>query len=502
MLMAELRLPKTLTSALTVGVTLSALLVCPSAAWAISFSCNLINSSPLHWPLNIGSGGQNGYGSFSFDAGEQVTITLSGITSGQGQAIDVGLHNGVAATFYRTIAATTATQSFTVPVATSNASIVVRNNGPNALLGSDIAFSCLPAGSTTNPTNSQILEQTRQTFSKVGAQASSQAMGDATSGAIGDAFSGGGTTQFSNGQFTTSFAAIDNAMNTDGKSFDSVKDANGAFAALGYAKAPYAKAPPRLVSPWHAWIDGRFTGFEDKSVTSFDGWHSNVTGGASYRFTDNFLAGVLVGYENSKYSMTSFGTPTSLRGEGVSGGGYFGWKFFDRMRIDGMLTYGRINYDAAAGTVTGGFGADRVTGMSKLSGRYGFGTFYLEPSAMLTIASESQSSFTDTAAVFHDKFNFVVGRASTGGTIGVPFAWGMSVVTPTFGVFGDYRFGDEITAALSSVPTFNNGWSAHVNGGLSVAMSGGVTASATGEYGGIGDSLRYWRAKGSLGVKF
>jgi Autotransporter beta-domain len=364
-----------------------------------------------------------------------------------------------------------------------------------------IGFACI-GSAPTGPTNSQLLEQTRQVFSKVGAQASSQAMGDAAGGAIDDGFSGGGTTQFANGQIKSSFAAIENAQNADDKSSSGAQDANGAFAALGYAKAPYMKAPTLVRSPWYAWIDARFTGFDDKNITGFDGWHDNITGGASYRFTDNFLAGVLVGYENSKYSMTAFGTPTSLRGEGVSGGGYFGWKFFDRMRFDGMLTYGRINYDAAAGTVTGGFGADRVTGMTKLSGRYGFGTFYLEPSAMLTIASESQDSFTDTAAVFHDKYNFVVGRASTGGTIGTPFAWGTSVVTPTFGVFGDYRFGDETAAALSAVPTFNNGWSAHVNGGVSFAMSGGVTASATGEYGGLGDQIQYWRAKGSLGVKF
>ena len=371
----------------------------------------------------------------------------------------------------------------------------------NQQLSAGYSFAC-EGSAPTGPTNSQILEQTRQTFSKVGAQASSQAIGDATSGAIGDAFSGGGTTQFGNGQISTSFAAIENAQNADGKPADRVKDASGAFAALGYAKVPYAKAPPLVRSPWHAWIDGRFTGFEDKSAASFDGWHSNVTGGASYRFTDNFLAGILVGYENSKYSMISFGTPTSLKGEGVSGGGYFGWKSFDRLRLDGMLTYGRINYGADAGPVSGSFGADRLTGMSKLSGRYSFGTFYLEPSAMLTIASERQDSFTDTAAVFHDKFNFVVGRASTGGTIGMPLVWGTAVVTPTFGVFGDYRFGDQTAAALSTVPTFNNGWSAHVNGGLSVAMSSGVTASATGEYGGLGDNIQYWRARGSLGVKF
>lgn len=130
--------------------------------------------------------------------------------------------------------------------------------------------------------------------------------------------------------------------------------------------------------------------------------------------------------------LCGFGQKEALAaGPPGSAAGYFGWKFFDRLRLDGMLTYGRINYGAGAGPVSGSFGADRLTGMSKLSGRYGFGTFYLEPSAMLTIASERQDSFTDTAAVFHDKFNFVVGRASTGGIVGVPLVWGTAVVTPT-----------------------------------------------------------------------
>ncbi len=461
-----------------------------------SGACIALNGSSTGVTQITWSPGVTTFVATGFLPGDRVTITVSSLST-PGSVRAFGSANDALPPLTTISFGTFTSASGSYTVATAGDLYLQANQQ----LSATYSFAC-EGSAPTGPTNSQILEQTRQIFSKVGAQASSQAMGDATSGAISDAFSGGGTTQFSNGQFSTSFAALENAQTTDGKSSDGVKDMNGAFAALGYAKAPYKKAPPRVRSPWHAWIDGRFTGFEDKSAASFDGWHSNVTGGASYRFTDNFLAGILVGYENSKYSMTSFGTPTSLRGEGVSGGGYFGWKFFDRMRLDGMLTYGRINYGAAAGVVTGDFGADRITGMSKLSGRYGFGTFWLEPSAMLTIASESQDSFTDTAAVFHDKFNFVVGRASTGGTIGTPLVWGSTVVTPTFGVFGDYRFGDQTAAALSTVPTFNNGWSAHINGGVSVAMPGGVTASATGEYGGLGDTLQYWRAKGSLGVKF
>ncbi len=129
---------------------------------------------------------------------------------------------------------------------------------------------------------------------------------------------------------------------------DKKRDPFEAFGALGYARAPYLKAPPLIRSPWHMWIDGRFTGFEDKNITSFDGWHDNITGGASYRFSQNFLAGRAGRLRELQLRHEHCGTPTSLKGDGTSGGGYFGWKFFDKLRLDGMLTYGRINYTAAA----------------------------------------------------------------------------------------------------------------------------------------------------------
>lgn len=465
----------------------------------------MIGFSPTASALSAGCNQLNGFVTFvgglsqggsiigtGFSKGEIITATA---TASGGDTAVVSLAN---VTTGQILAPSGGGFTYVVPADTSDE--LGLNNSLNGVTTS-VTWNCV-AGPSTSSSGSQLLEQTRQVFSKLAAQTSSQAMGDATSGAISDAFSGGGTTQLANGQIRTSFAAIENAKMAAEKSSSTAGDANDAFASLSYAKAPYAKAQLFVRSPWHVWIDGRFTSYEDRSFASFDGWQNNGAGGASYMFNDRFLAGIILGVENFKYGLTSAGLPASLRGDGVSGGGYFGWKFYDHMRLDGMLTYGRVNYDAAAGPVTGSFGADRITGMSKLSGRYGLGAFYLEPSAMLTIASERQDSFTDTAAVLHDKFSFVVGRASTGGTVGVPIACGTSVVTPTFGIFGDYRFGDETAAALSSVPTFNNGWSAHINGGLSIAMPGNITASASSEYGGLGQDLTYWRAKGSLGMKF
>lgn len=436
-------------------------------------------------------------------AGDYLTVTVTSVSAGSGSLIFLRTTPPGAPSIFGSLpVAVGGSIRFTLADANEQIDFSNQTGGPVS-----VAVTVTCGAEPKGPTNSQILEQTRQTFSKVAAQTSAVVTGDAASGAISDAFSGGGTTQIDRGSFRTSFSAIEGARGADDeKSLASDSDPFAALAygkkSVAYAKSPFRKSVPKVQSQWHAWIDGRFTGFDERNAASFDGWQSNITGGASYRFTDNFLAGVLVGYENFKYALTAAGVPTSLNGNGVSGGGYFGWKFYDRMRLDGMLTYGRIDYAAGAGGVTGTFGADRITGMTKLSGRYGFGDYFIEPSSMLTIASERQGSFADTAGVFHDKFNFLVGRSSNGAMIGKPMAWGAVVVTPTFGAFADYRFGDQTTAAANVVPTFNNGWSAHVNGGLSVATVNGVTASATGEYGGLGDSIRYWRAKGALGVKF
>lgn len=393
--------------------------------------------------------------------------------------------------------------TYVVPANTNDTLAIISGTGP----GGSVSWSCTNAPTASGTSNSQIIEQIRQTFSKVGAQTSSQAMGDATSDAISDAFSGTGTTQFGNGHVSFSSASIENA---DKRATTAKSDGQRAIDALAYnapgsgfgANAMATKAPPLRVSPWHVWFDARFTGLDNHQATPFDGQHSNAMVGVSYRFTSNFLAGLLVSYENFRYSTEVAGTQATLRGDGVSGGAYFGWKFWDRLRLDGMMAYGGLHYSADSGPVSASFDAGRITGMARLSGRYGLGWAWVEPSTAVTLASEHQQSFIDTAGVFHDTFDFLVGRSSTGGTIGVPFVMPVGVVTPTLGAFADYRFGDQTTAAISSVPTFENGWSAHVNAGLNVAMPQGLAGSLGIEYGGLGQDLRYWRANARLGAKF
>jgi hypothetical protein len=368
------------------------------------------------------------------------------------------------------------------------------------------SWSCvnaLPQSATTGNAGSQLIDKMNQTFSQTAAQTSSQATGDSVTSAINDAFSGGGTTQASDGRIATSFAAIENAANKSDPD-----EARHAYSALAYNNAAgspvinkAAPAPVIYRSPWHVWVDARYTSIDDKRVSSFDAHQTNVTGGLSYKFSDTFLLGLVTGYADFNYELGF--RNARLDGNGWNGGGYFGWKFWDRLRLDGMVTYGRISYGAQADTVTAGFDANRITSMLRLSGRYGLAAgWYLEPSARVIYANEKQDAFVDSAGVAHEKYAFDVGLGSFGGEVGAPVILGTWVVTPTVGAFGDYRFGDDAVQTVATLPNIDDGWSARVTGGLRWSALNGFAASIGAEYGGMGSDTRFWRAKGAIGLKF
>jgi hypothetical protein len=365
-----------------------------------------------------------------------------------------------------------------------------------------------PAKAANSSNSSQLLEQIRQQFSKIVAATTSTSTGESVSGAITEAFNGGGTTQAGNGRISTSFAAFEN----DAADRAAPDHAREAYAALGYATntgpgvvakaaSPRVAPSPLYGSPWHVWIDARYTATDDRRVTSFDGRQTNVTGGISYRFNERFLAGLVTGYENFNYDLGL--RSGQLDGNGWNAGGYFGWRFWDRLRLDGMLTYGKINYGTQADNVTGGFDASRVTSMLRVSGRYGLATgWYVEPSGRLIYASEKQDAFVDTAGVIHSRYSFDVGLASFGGEIGAPTIWGNWIVTPSLGLYGDYRFGTDSVQTVATLPNLDDGWSARVTGDLRWSAPNGFSAAVGGQYGGLGSDTRYWQAKASLGVKF
>ena len=469
------------------AVALGAVAIGNSRPAFASAGCDAVNAGGFNDGIPIGTSVKT---INDFAIGDKITFTVTIPGIGSWALRDA------AQTVLLDQAAASATRTYTVTGTNGDTNL---RQTLNAIGAGAVAVSatCIPvAVGSSATTNSQIIDQMRQTFSKAAAQSSSNSMGNSVNGALNDAFGSGGTTQVADGRISTSFAALENSKTRD--------DGRDAYAALGYNKDRiFTKAAPVLpTSPWHAWIDAQYTDFNDRSdsANKFDGHNTNVTGGLSYKFNRDFVAGFVTGYEDFKYDVSSLNA--FLKGDGWHAGGYFGWKFWDKLRLDGMLTYGQIDYGAQAGAVTGGWNADRITSMLRLSGRYRFSTYYVEPSARVTWARESQDAFIDSAGVAHNDFGFTVGRASVGAEVGTPLIWSNVAVTPYVGLFGDYRFGDETIAAASVVPNLENGWTARVTGGLSATAASGLTASIGGEYGGLGDAIQYWRGKASVGVKF
>ncbi|MBN8934764.1 MAG: autotransporter outer membrane beta-barrel domain-containing protein, partial [Rhizobiales bacterium] len=421
----------------------------PSAARALSTGCAAISNQTF---VRSGTSDGTRIGD-SFEQGELITVTVTATTAAIYQYAPAGFN-------FIFHFSGPGTQTMTGVVAETRSDYGFSEswlvNGGGTLT---VTTTCGPAPKPN--TGSPLLDMTRKLFSKLAAQTSTMQESESVTTALNDAFDGGGTTQFSEGHIATSFAAVENARQQS----EGGNDARSAYAAaLGYDRLP-TKAPSRrvVVSPWHAWIDMRYTGLDNKANTGVDG-HQN--------------------------------------GNGWNGGGYFGWKFWDRLRLDGMLTYGRLSYGAQADAVTADFGANRITGMLRLSGRWAVSTWYVEPSARVIYARETQDAFTDTAGVMQDRYSFHVGTASVGGEVGSPFVWSSMIVTPTLGLFGDYRFGDDTIATVAALPNLDNGWSARITGGLRWAAANGLSASVGGEYAGVGQDFRYWRLRAALGAKF
>jgi outer membrane autotransporter protein len=336
-----------------------------------------------------------------------------------------------------------------------------------------------------------LLDQTRKRFSQLAAQTTITNTSESVVDALNDAFSGNSTIHMQEGRIATSFAAIENVQERTQSDA-----ARSAYAALARRPIP---AQHIAQSPWHVWIDARYTSYDDDDNPAFGSRHLNVTGGGSYRF-GSLVAGIVLGYENFDYELGL--RSAKLDGHGWSGGGYFGWRFLDRLRLDGMLTYGRISYGAQADAVTADFDADRITTMLRLSGSWNPGAWYVEPSARLIYAWENQDSFTDTVGVSQPDYSFNVGVASVGGKVGIPLIWTGGTLTPTVGLFGDYRFGDDTISTVATLPNIDNGWSARLTGGLRWTFLNGLSASIDGDYGGLGQDVRFWRLRASLGAKF
>jgi hypothetical protein len=289
-----------------------------------------------------------------------------------------------------------------------------------------------------------------------------------------------------------------------------VKDAFGALAYAGPAKAPPRFAEPR---DWLGWAEVRGATLDRWSASGAGGTSTlygnqiNVLAGLTRRLAPNFLIGTFGGYEMFDYRSDQL--QGRLKGDGWTVGTYLGWKITQTIRFDAAVGYSGIGYDGTAGTASGTFNGNRWLVSGGLTGTYESHGLLIEPSARVYALWEHENAYTDTLGTIQSARDFSTGRASGGLKLAYPVLWSSVAVAPYVGLYGDYYFNaDSAAVPAASLATVSaailDGWSARIasGAGANLKFANGAQVAIGAERGGIGSSsgaaLWTYRARASM----
>jgi hypothetical protein len=239
-------------------------------------------------------------------------------------------------------------------------------------------------------------------------------------------------------------------------------------------------------SPWRLWGDVRGIGIDDSNNgIELRSRHVNVTAGIGRRIGSTFAAGLLVGYEDFDYRFSGLGT---LRGEGTTVGAYGGVRLMQRLILDAMAAYTRLDYDVAAGTAIGGFDASRWLGSVGLTGSIALmHGLEIAPSARVYLLRENQDAWIDSLGTTQGERDFNQGRFSIGAKLSRSMPVSIGMLTPYAGLYGEYDFGSDTALPVGILGLgLNDGWSLRATAGIAVTAPSGFTLNLGGDLGGLG----------------
>lgn len=307
-------------------------------------------------------------------------------------------------------------------------------------------------------TSSAALDVVQQKASQAAASISTDIMTDTTSGAISDALSGQvQVLSASDGQVGFTWAP--------------------GLTRGGTMVVPTADAPVSIDNPWRFWAKVRYT---DWDADDLDGKQLNGLIGASMLFGDGMVAGLVAGYEHYDYESTAAST---LKGDGLSLGGYLGGKLSDSLTFDTQLHTTVIGYDVASGGVTGDFDAMRLIAAGGFAYALHEGALSFTPTLRASGMWEWQDGYFDSAAVAHRARGFGNARASGGARVAytIPLSDG-GRLTPYVSGFGDWRVSDGDQTTDSAL----DGLSGRIESGFDLQTKGGINFGASVEFMGLG----------------
>lgn len=231
------------------------------------------------------------------------------------------------------------------------------------------------------------------------------------------------------------------------------------------------------IATWRIWSRLRYADFGSSDLA---GDQINALLGTTILFGDGLAAGLVAGYEKQDYEDDVNAT---LKGEGFNIGGYAGGTLGNGTRFDVQVHSSFLNYDLAAGPVSGSTDATRLIIGGGFAHRMQFGATTFEPTARFNGTWEWQDGYTDSAAVLHSDRDLNFGRIAAGAKLAHRIdIGGGAILSPFVQGFADYRFsGGDVTSA-----DVIEGFSARIGIGANFQTKSGIDASALAEFSGLG----------------
>ncbi len=236
---------------------------------------------------------------------------------------------------------------------------------------------------------------------------------------------------------------------------------------------------------WHAWMRVRGTHFDGKG-SSFDGHVVDVLGGVYKNLTSDMLLGAFAGYGNTDFDTVTNGTKGRFEADGYHFGVYGGARLGPDMVLDMLAAYTGSDYDNTSGGTKGSFDADRITVAAHVTGRYIKKNVTIEPGIGLTLATEWQDGYTDSAGRSHAAVNITAGRLSAGPKFIFPGALYARNFLPWISAKAEYDFSDMAFVSRSGLPNLKNVGSFRLSGGVDGHFENGIGLSLRGDLSGIG----------------
>ncbi|WP_233235064.1 autotransporter domain-containing protein [Bordetella sp. LUAb4] len=216
----------------------------------------------------------------------------------------------------------------------------------------------------------------------------------------------------------------------------------------GGGGSPSSAGRPRLAGPLAVWTGGFVNfGSSDKNSIKLDHTLVGVSGGADYRLSPDFVAGVGFGYGHERNDVG--GNGTQVKGQAVSValyGSYHPAPIF----VDGLLGYSHLDFDSRRYVTTTGGQADGDRGGAQIFGSLSAGYEYRDADLLVSPYGRFQAAWTrlDTfteegADVWNltygrQEFSMLAGVAGLRTEYVVPTSWGALAYSARFEYTHDF----------------------------------------------------------------